>query len=196
MWRTLSSLGLVLMVGALAVPTEAVHASEDGKHTASSLADQPVPTPDEQIAFLDAKCAASAEARKARHQEKPLFERLGGEEKIHALTREIVRLHLENKSIQYIFTGLDTDKVAHRVALFIISGTGGQAAYDGPALSESHAHMKLSNADFLAAGADVIQAMKNLGYGQNEIDEMVCILVGLRDQVVFSAANEGGSSKR
>ena len=67
----------------------------------------------------------------------------------------------------------------------MISGTGGPAVYKGPALSESHAHMKLTNADFLAAGGDVIQGMKNLGYGENEIDEMVCIFVGLRAQVVL-----------
>ncbi len=45
--------------------------------------------------------------------------------------------------------------------------------------------MKLTNADFMTAGADVIQAMKNLEYGQNEIDEVVCALVGLRSQVVL-----------
>jgi len=76
--------------------------------------------------------------------------------------------------------------VSKRVADFMISGMGGPAVYKNrPTLPDSHRHMKLTNADFMAAGADVIQAMKNLEYGQNEIDEVVCALVGLRPMVVL-----------
>jgi len=153
------------------------------------------PSVKEQIAGLEAMCAANADARSARHAKTPLFERLHGEDGIHALTREIVRLHLENDAIDYMFKDLDAEKVAHRVALFVISGTGGPAAYDGPELKESHADMKLTNDDFMAAGGDVIQAMKNLGYGQNEIDEVVCILVSLRDQVVLPESGPKKASK-
>jgi len=46
--------------------------------------------------------------------------------------------------------------------------------------------MNLTNADFMAAGNDIVQAMKNLGYGQNEIDELVCAFVGLRGMVVLA----------
>lgn len=143
------------------------------------------PSADEQVASLEAMCAANADAMSARHAETSLYERLGGEEKIHEITRELMRVHLENPDVAYRLDGLDVDKVAHRVALFIISGTGGPAVYNGPELKATHAHMKLTNADFVAAGGDVVQAMKNLGYKQNEIDEMVCALVGLRDQVVL-----------
>jgi hemoglobin len=176
----------VLLMAAAA--TMSVHAGQDsdGEKSANPAAEaKPRPTADEQITGLESMCAANAEARATRHAETPLFERLGGEEKIHALLREVVRLHLENDDIAYLMDDLDPDKVAHRVALFVISGTGGPAVYNGPELKESHAHMKLTNELFLAAGGDVIQAMKNLGYGQNEIDEMVCILVSLRDQVVL-----------
>ena len=150
------------------------------------------PSPDEQVAGLEAMCAANSDERAARHAKTPLFERLGGEEGIHKFTKELVRVHLENEKIGYIFEGLDADKVAERVALFVIAGTGGPQKYDGPDLKTSHADMGLTNEDFLIAGGDVIQAMKNVGYGQDEIDEMVCILVSLRDQVVLG---EGGEKK-
>jgi hemoglobin len=149
---------------------------------------EPGLTPDEQVAQMESTCADSAEARAARHAEIPLFERLGGEERIHALTKEIVRLHLENEQVKPFFAGLDHDRVAARVAQFLITGSGGPAVYNGPALADSHRHMKLVNGDFMNAGGDVIQAMQNLEFGQNEIDEVVCSLVGLRDQVVLSAA--------
>lgn len=145
----------------------------------------PAPTADEQIAMFEKQCAASADARAARHAAEPLFERLGGEEGIHALTKEIVRLHLQNDGVARFFDGLDTDAVADHVAKFVIAGTGGPDVYGGPDLTTSHAHLNLTNADFVSAGGDIVHAMQNLGYGPDEIDEFVCILVGLRSQVVL-----------
>lgn len=187
----------VLAIACAVTVSGLVAQSADTKKAAGDMAKDQAqtaaePTVDEQIAGLEAMCAANADARAARHAKMPLFERLGREEGIHALTREITRLHLENDSIEYMFKDLDADKVANHVALFMISGTGGPASYDGPELKVSHADMGLTNADFMAAGVDVIQAMKNLGYGQDEIDEMVCILVSLRDQVVLG---DGGAKK-
>jgi hemoglobin len=142
------------------------------------------PSPEQQVAGLEASCAASAAERARRHAETPLFERLGGERGINALTREIVRLHLQNPPIRHYFEKVDPDVVAKRVAAFFISGSGGPHVYDGPDLATSHRAMKLTNADFVAAGGDVVQAMKNLKHGPEEIDEVVCTLVSLRPRVV------------
>ena len=151
---------------------------------------RPAPPAGEQVAALEASCAASAADRAARHAAKPLFERLRGEEGINDLTREVVRLHLQNPAIRHFFDGLDTDAVARHVAQFMISGTGGPKVYQGPDLTTSHRRMNLTNADFVSAGGDIVQAMKNLKFGQPEIDEVVCTLVALRPLVVLSAANE------
>jgi hemoglobin len=185
MRQVLSFGAVLLLIGTVALAGEPAHKTDVDKAAAATDAAQATPNPDEQVVALEAQCAESAEERAARHAEETLFDRMGGEERIHALTREVVRLHLENDDIKHLFVGLDPEKVAHRVALFVISGTGGPAVYDGPELTESHAHMQLTNADFMAAGSDVMQAMKNLEYGQNEIDEMVCALVGLREHVVL-----------
>jgi hemoglobin len=151
------------------------------------------PSPDEQVAGLEQMCDGNAAARAERHAARSLYERLGKEEGIHRLTTEIVRLHLANDQISHIFEGSYPEAVAGRVADFMVSGMGGPQVYTNrPTLSDSHRHMRLTNADFLAAGGDVIQAMKNLDYGQDEIDEVVCALVGLRDQVVL-AEGEGAT---
>jgi len=55
--------------------------------------------------------------------------------------------------------------------------------------------MHLTDADFLAAGGDVVQALTNLGYGQDEIDQVICILVSLRDQAVLAPAADAAASK-
>ena len=179
----------LLALGTATAPRGFADTADTTKPAAVTAETKVQPTPDQQVAALEAMCAKTAEARMARHAAKPLFERLGGEEKIHALTREVVRLHLQNEAIAYVFDGLDAEKVADRVAMFMIGATGGPNVYDGPDLTTSHADMKLTNADFMAAGADIIQAMKNMGYGQDEIDEMVCALVSMRSQVVLPKAD-------
>jgi len=167
--------------------TCAAWAGEHPEHPAKKEA--AAPSADDQVKGLEEMCAATAEARTARHAEKTLYERLGKEEGINRLTSEVVRLHLQNDLLKHMFDGLDNDEVAKQVADFMISGMGGPAVYkDRPTLTESHRDLKLTNADFMSAGGDVIQAMKNLEYGQNEIDEVVCALVGLRSMVVLGDA--------
>jgi hemoglobin len=151
------------------------------------------PSPDQQVAELEASCAASATERAGRHTRTPLYKRLRGEQGIHAITREVVRLHLRNPPIRHYFEKLDPDVVAKRVAEFMISGTGGPRVYQGPDLTSSHRSMKLTNRDFVLAGGDVVQAMKNLKHGQEEIDEVVCTLVSLRAQVVLGPQTGAGA---
>jgi hemoglobin len=153
------------------------------------------PSPDQQVAELEASCAASATGRASRHARTPLYQRLRGEQGIHAITREVVRLHLQNPPIRHHFEKLDPDAVAKRVAEFIITGTGGPQAFQGPDLTTSHRSMKLTNRDFVLAGGDVVQAMKNLKHGQEEIDEVVCTLVSLRSQVVLGPQASAGEGR-
>ncbi len=188
--------GIGLLAGAIIyalvtvamTPAGAVFASEAKGSDAKT--EEKAPTVQDQIHALEAMCEASAEARAKRHEETSLYDRLGKDEGMHAFTKELVRLHLQNPAIKHMFEGLDNDKVAAHVAQFMISGLGGPAVYEGPSLTESHKNMNLTNADFLAAGGDVVQAMKNLGYGQNEIDEVICTLVALRPQVVLEDEQE------
>ncbi len=175
-------IGFVVLSTQLGNTTDTLVAQQSPK--AESITPQKLSVA-EQVLSLENNCAATAEARSNRNAATPLYERLGGEKKIHDLAREIVRLHLQNDAIKHLFTGLDTDLLAKRVAEFVISGTGGPDIYTGRDMKTSHEHLALTNADFLAAGGDVIQAMKNLGHGEEEIDEVVCILVSLRDQVIF-----------
>jgi hemoglobin len=143
------------------------------------------PSVAEQVQSLQQGCAESAAAREKRHAETPLYQRLGGYEKIVDLTREIVRLHNQNDAILHLFRDVDGEALAVSVADFMASGTGGEQRYKGRDMPSAHAHLELTDADFLAAGGDIVTAMKTKGYGPEEIDEVVCILVSLKDQVVL-----------
>ena len=181
MWSVVT-LGVGLLL--LGAADQAAKPSE----TKASPEKAAVLTPDQQVAAMEAQCAKSAEAREKRHAEKPLYQRLGGEEKIRALVAESVRLHQKNDAIKHFFVKTDTKKLVDHVTQFISTGTGGPATYEGPDLTTTHAAMKLTNADFLAAGQDLVQAMQSLGHGQNEIDEIMCALLSMREQVVLPPA--------
>ncbi len=143
------------------------------------------PTTEEQMTGLQSMCDGSATARSARHAQEALYHRLGGYDRILELTTEIVRLHELNPEIKPMLEHVDNKMLAKHVADFMAAGIGGTETYTGRDLPSSHAHLRLTDADFLSAGGDVMTAMNNLGYGQEEIDEVVCILVSLKDQVVF-----------
>ena len=143
------------------------------------------PSVSEQIAGMQAMCAETAEARAQRQADEALYFRLGGYDRIHEFIREVVRLHFENDALDRIMVGIDGETLAKRVADFTAAGTGGPQTYNGRSMPAAHEHLHLTDADFLAAGGDIVQAMQTMDYGEDEITEFVCILVSLKEQVVL-----------
>lgn len=178
--RTLLPVSLLLVL-ALAPAASAGDAA--GDHSAAD----PGPTVAEQVAGLEAMCAANSEAMATRQSEKSLYERIGGEEKIHEIVTEVVRLHGQNEQIAHLLDGVDQSHLIEMVTQFLVVATGGGGEYTGKGMVEAHDHLKLTNADFLAAGGDVIQSMKTAGCGEDEIQEVVCAFVGLRKAVVIES---------
>ena len=142
------------------------------------------PTDAEQVAGLVKMCADTEQARVQRQMEKPLYYRLGEYDKIYEMTAEIVRLHNINPDFQRFMGDVDSEKLTKNVADFVSTGTGGPKVYTGRDMPSAHAHLTLSNADFLSAGSDVATGMQNMGYGEDEIQEFLCILVSMKDLVI------------
>ncbi len=146
----------------------------------------PAPTPDEQVAGLEAMCAEAQPAMAARQAEDALFNRVGGREGIHEMVADTVRRHQINEAIKHTLDGVDPDLLIERVTDFLVLGTGGEGEYHGRDMVAAHSHLNLSNADFLAAGSDLGAAMTAAGWGENEKQELLCAFVSLRPQVVTS----------
>ena len=142
------------------------------------------PTVDEQVAGLVEMCAASESARVARHEANPLYSRLGGYDGVHALTTEVVRLHSIHPDFARFWGDIDEEALIKNLDDFIATGTGGPKGYEGRDMPTAHAHLELSDADFLSAGGDVMAGMQNVGYGEEEIQEFVCILVSMKNLVI------------
>jgi len=142
------------------------------------------PTADEQVAGLEQMCADAQPAMDSRQAEATLFERIGGRDGLQIVVQDTVRRHLENEQIKHLLDGVDTDRLATLVTDFLVIGTGGEGEYHGRNMVDSHAHLELTNTDFLAAGGDLGAAMKSAGWGENEQQELLCAFVGLRGEVV------------
>ena len=149
-------------------------------------AETAAPTDAEQVAGVQKMCTDATIAIQKRQAEKSLFDRLGGDERITVLARKIIEAHQKNPKISPMFARIDTPKVIQHVAEFLVVGTGGKGAYTGKDMVSVHRNLNISNGDFLAAGGDVQAVMKDMSYGENEIQEIVCALTSFVPVVVVA----------
>lgn len=176
--QVLKSRGLVaIAVGVSLLVTGAVSARGKGEVPAA-------PTPDQQVAALETMCAEAQDAMKARQAQTALYDRLGGRESIYAVVHDVVQRHLRNDAIVELMDGVDPDHLVEQVTDFLSAATGGDVTYTGADMATAHAHLELTNADFLAAGGDVEAALVAAGVGSAEIQEVMCAFVSLRGEVV------------
>jgi len=178
---------VVGLLALLVVFTGCGGAGEEVVDKAAAVAPTPViteATPDEKVAELEQMCAEASEAIAARQAESSLYDRVGGRESIHAVVAGTVERHLRNDDIKHLLVNVDTDHLINQVTDFLVVGTGGEGDYSGRDMISAHAHMSLTNADFLAAGGDLGAAMESAGWGKNESQEMLCAFVSLRGEVV------------
>ncbi len=178
----LTLFGLTGLLAACGGTPEAV--SQKTTTTEPAAQQVKVPTPDEQVAALDIMCAEAQSAMAARQAENSLFNRVGGRDGISKAVAETVRLHQINEPIKHLMEGVDPDHLTEQVTDFLVLATGGQAEYNGRNMVDAHAHMNMTNAQFLAAGSDLGAGMEFAGWGENEKQELLCAFVGLRPQVV------------
>lgn len=137
-----------------------------------------------KVAQLESTCVARAQSTDQAAAPGKLFARLGGEARIHVITREMVRLHLKSPALSGIVGKYNPDYLADILARYLITATGGPTRYEGRPLNETHAHLHLTNAQFLAGGTDFAEAMRNVGATEADTLDTMCLLIGLRSQIV------------
>jgi hemoglobin len=144
----------------------------------------PALTDAEQVAGLQKMCADNGPAIQKRQAEKSLFERLGREPKIQVLAEKLLASHSKNAKIGRLFVKVKKEAFVKNVTDFLVVGTGGKAEYKGRDMATAHKDLKITNGDFLSAGGDVKGVMAEMGYGENEIQEVVCSLTSFVPVVV------------
>jgi hemoglobin len=113
-----------------------------------------------------------------------LYERLGGSEKITKIASDLVDNHLANLAVSPRYADLDIAAVKNGAATFFISGTGGPNVYEGKDMLATHKGMNISDTEFNAVIADVLNALEKNDIGAREQEEVLYILFSMRPEIV------------
>lgn len=114
-----------------------------------------------------------------------LYERLGGEERITRLAKDVVEAHYKNPLIKARFEQIENrGKFEQNVADFFCAGSGGPQPYKGKEVLAAHRHMNISEQELVAAIDDIMGAMTKNGYEQAEKNDVLAILYSLKGDVV------------
>lgn len=116
--------------------------------------------------------------------ESTLYERLGGENGIHALATTIFDKHTSNPVISNRYVNSDRDHVTRLVTEFIGAGTGGPQAYTGRDMLATHRGMNVSEEEFVAVLDDIVEALNEHGVGRREQEELLMISWSLKPEIV------------
>ncbi len=113
-----------------------------------------------------------------------LYERLGGDAGIEALVDHIVDLHLGNPTVATRFTHADQARARAMGKEFFKAGSGGPNPYTGKAMPDAHGGMNISEEEYMAVVDDMLQALTDLGYGDQERADVLSIAWSLKGDIV------------
>lgn len=113
-----------------------------------------------------------------------LYERLGGEERVRKIVRDVLQKNYDNPLIGHHFRKVDMEKLNQLVFDFFSMGTGGPHKYAGRDMRTAHAHLNITEDDFQRANVDTILALKENGVGESEINEVISILDSMKRDVI------------
>lgn len=116
--------------------------------------------------------------------EPALYERLGGEKRIRALTATILDKHTRNAAVSNRYAASDRDELIHIVTEFFCYGTGGPQAYTVRDMLSTHRGMNISEEEFVALLDDIVEALNEHGVGQREQEALLMISWSLKPEIV------------
>lgn len=118
-----------------------------------------------------------------------LFKRLGGSPGIAALVDDVVARHLANPAIGVRFRPVadDPEKFAtakKHLCAFFEMGSGGPAHYTGRSMRDAHRGMNVSEAEYMAAIDDILDALKARGADEATQKDVLAIAYSLKGDIV------------
>lgn len=130
--------------------------------------------------------AGTAESVSSQDQgnERSLYERLGGHDRIAAIVDDIWTNHISNPIIKQRYVNSDAKNVKRLVTEMCCAGFGGPETYTGRDMLSSHTGMNINEAEFIAVCDDVLAAFDKNQVGKRERDEVLCILYSLKPEIV------------
>lgn len=118
-----------------------------------------------------------------------LFERLGGSSGINALVEDIVALHMENPIIRarfrpYLETPDKLQVTKKHLCAFLEAGSGGTAQYSGRNMRDTHRGMNISEAEYMAATDDILEALRKHHIDEQTQKDVLAIAYSLKGDIL------------
>jgi hemoglobin len=109
-----------------------------------------------------------------------LYQRLGGTSGINAIVADIVALHMENPVIRtrfrpYLETPEKMEITKKHLCAFLEAGSGGTATYTGRTMEVTHRGMNISEAEYMAALDDIMDALRKHGIDEQTQKDVLAI---------------------
>jgi hemoglobin len=127
-------------------------------------------------------------------QGKSLYHRLGEEPAIRAVVDDFVARAASDPKVNFTRKGVpgaewqatpeNVEKLKVRLVQFIGQATGGPQKYAGKDMKTTHKGMKITNAEFDAAAADLKASLDTLKVPAQEQSELMAIVGGTRNDMV------------
>ena len=123
----------------------------------------------------------------AQQAPKPLYQRLGGYDAIAAVSDEFIGRLAGDPQFGRFFVGFSADsKIRLRQHLVeqLCQATGGPCYYTGRSMQQSHTGLKITEAEWAAAGDHMIGTLTKFHVPPKEKDEVMAIMASVKGDIV------------
>ena len=126
-------------------------------------------------------------------QTKTLYDRLGGVDAINALTESWVARVGGDDRANGKFVRTDIERLMTEVIDQLCEATGGPCTYTGRSMLETHAGMEVTAGEFDVVMQHLDATLDELNVPKTEQDELVDLLMPMRDDIVEVESPETGT---
>lgn len=126
-------------------------------------------------------------------QTKSLYDRLGGLDAINAAVDSWVARVAGDDRINRKFERTDIPRLKKEVVDQLCEATGGPCSYTGRSMRDTHTGMKTTAGEFDAVMQDLGATLDEFNVPKAEQDELVDLLMPMRDEIVEVESPETGT---
>ncbi|EER13985.1 Cyanoglobin, putative [Perkinsus marinus ATCC 50983] len=113
-----------------------------------------------------------------------LYETIGGAPAVDAAVELFYKKNLSDERIKNVFAKTDMSKLKDHQRNFLTYAFGGPNNYTGRSMRAAHEGYNITELQFDAVVENLTNTLKELGVGQDSIDQVIAIASGQHDNVV------------
>ncbi|MCE9684140.1 group I truncated hemoglobin [Halomonas alkalisoli] len=134
--------------------------------------------------FLSSSALAQMNPAPANPDLRPVLEDFGGEAGLTDLMDDFMEIMLENPQLRPFFVNTNQDRVKRQLVEQFCVILGGDCAYTGRSMRDSHAHLNIDRADFNALVEDLQIAMNRQGIPFRSQNKLLAELAPMYREII------------